>query len=359
MKTIYFIYGDLMTARELLYVARVLEKREFLIRHIVDQSETERAAAVLNKNNIKYTKSIPMSKDMPDVILSGTSATAISAQTEWTKFGKNKGIPTIWFEDTYGTNIRVLDVSPDILCVIDSIASDMIYKTKRDVRIEVVGKPSFESFIKYINKTLEIRENVCKKLRIKECAFIITLWSGGICTNRIEAHIKALYNLNKLTDRDIVYLPRMHPKFPDKSMINLSFRNNPGVNIIDTANFKNPDNLIATSNVNISEWSSNVGYASAVFGIPSVMCLFPIYGPDGKKDRLSRGLKDGIPPLISENAGWGANSPKHLKKILSKLMNNETEMKKQVHNNSLIFRNLLENIGAAERIADVVENCVK
>jgi hypothetical protein len=346
-----------MTAKELLPVAKVLEKRGFLIRHIVDQSKSERATTILNKSNILYTKELPTQKDTPDVIISGTSAVVTNAQIEWTKFGRDRGIPTIWFEDTYGTNRRALSVSPDIICVIDDIASDMINDTKRNVRVKVVGKPSFEGFIKYIDKTLEIRKNTCEKLNISENAFIVTLWSGGLYLNRIEAHIKALYNLNELTNREVVYLPRMHPKLQDKPMFELALSNN--LNVIDTSHLENSDELILTSNVNVAEWSSNVMYAGVMFGIPSIMCLFPDHGPDNMQERIKVGFKDGTPPLVMEKAGWGANSPENLRNILSFIMNNEHKAIKQVKNNSSVFRKLIENIGAADRIADVVENSIR
>ena len=40
-------------------------------------------------------------------------------------------------------------------------------------------------------------------------------------------------------------------------------------------------------------------------------------------------------------------------------MNNEHKAIKQVKNNSSVFRKLIENIGAADRIADVVENSIR
>ena len=89
------------------------------------------------------------------------------------------------------------------------------------------------------------------------------------------------------------------------------------------------------------------------------MCLFPDHGPDNMQERIKVGFKDGTPPLVMEKAGWGANSPENLRNILSFIMNNEHKAIKQVKNNSSVFRKLIENIGAADRIADVVENSIR
>jgi|TARA_Y100000310_G_scaffold162742_1_gene162690 hypothetical protein len=356
MKIAYVIYGDIMTAKELLPVAKILEKRGYLVRNIVDQSELERATIILDKKGVLYTKDLPTSEDIPDVIICGANATAIDAQKEWTKFGKYKRIPTIWFEDTYGTSNRILDVSPDILCVVDNIASCIINKIRPKVEIKIVGKPSIEHFSDYLGKTHAIKSDVFERLHIDVDSFVVTFWSGGIYTSRVESHIKALYDLDKLTNKKVFYLPRIHPKLEDQSIFKLALKNN--LNIIDTSNWDNTDELIIASNINIAEWSSNVMYISAIFDIPSVMCLFPIDNPDGVKERISMCFKDGIPPLIMENAGWGAENPEHLKEILIELMNKEDKAIEKVFKNSGIFKNLIEDLGSPDRIADVVENSI-
>jgi len=149
----------------------------------------------------------------------------------------------------------------------------------------------------------------------------------------------------------------MHPKFPDKAKIELfklALDSNP--NSKDTSCWEKPDELIIASDINISECSSNIAYISAIFGIPPIMCLFPSDGLDGKQERIDKGYKDGLPPLVVTKAGWGARNEKHLKVILSSIMNHEDKMKERVRKNSKVFRPLLENTGAAERIVDVVEN---
>ena len=51
-KIAYIVYGDLMTAKELLPVAKVLEAMGFIVTHIVDKSELERATLVLDEEGI-------------------------------------------------------------------------------------------------------------------------------------------------------------------------------------------------------------------------------------------------------------------------------------------------------------------
>jgi hypothetical protein len=361
MKNVYAVYGDIMTAKEVLPAMQILENRGFLVSHIVDSGELARAPMVLDKEGIKYSKRDPISEDMPDVIVVGTSVSAIDAQIKWTQFGRENNISVIWVEDFYGTgeNEKVLSLSPDVVCTVDEIAKQIIELTRPNANVEVVGKPSFEQFAKYLSIQPKVREDVCDELNIGKDSFIVTLWAGAEYKETTHAHILALRGLDELTNRKVFYLPRLHPKtsedLKDKFYVLASEGNK---NIIHTDGFDNPDDIVVASNINVGGWGTNSMYIGSILGIPSVMCLFPEECHGGIKERIRIGYKDGIPPLVMAKAGWGARNEKHLKAILSSIMNHEDKMKEHVRENSKVFRPLLENTGAAERIADVVENYV-
>lgn len=340
---------------------QALEKIGVSTQFFVDPGQLAKAGTeVLLKNGRDYQSRFPHPEDRPKVILIGTSATAVEGQIAWTKFGREKSIPVIWVEDLWGTGEReaTRSVSPDVMCTLDEIAAKIVRSVRPDIRVEITGKPTFGGLAKYIPAQSEIATSVRAQLMEQmgfsdPNALLVTYWSGGEDAKRVEAHLKALHGLDELTDRKVIFAPRLHPNLPADSKEHLMKLASHGNCYVAEASKMNFDELTIASSVNIADWGSTGMYTSALFGVPPVMCLFP----DDKERRVKVGYPEGTPPLIFAGAGWGVNE-KQISSTLKWIMNDEVKAKKIVSENAVSFKSLLEP-GAAEKIAKVVMEYLK
>lgn len=357
---VYGVFGDIGGANEGIPALEEVVKRGVPIRYFVSPEDRAKAGDVLKKRNLPYEQRLPEPHDNPKVIVIGTSATAAQGQIEWTQFGKEKGIPVIWVEDLWGTGERkrTRGVSPDVMCTLDSeIATQIVRSVRPDIRVEAVGKHTFEMLAKYRENPKEMVQKVRKELmgRLEERAIMVTYWSGGESAERVEEHLKSLKWLDRLTNQAVVFAPRFHPKLPAEAkehLRKLAFGSNKMV--ADSTDF-NPEETTIASDINIGDWGTTNMYVSAIFGIPAVMCLFPDSPPQSsKQERIDIGYPQGIPPLVAANAGWSAESGAGLNDALFLIMNALHMAKERVNKNGGVFVKLVDNPGAAKRTADIV-----
>ena len=91
-KIVYAVVGDIGGAREVLPAMQMLEKKYGTeIKWFVDASLKAKAGTdVLDKAGIVYETRWPVPDDNPDVVVYGTSETAIDAQMMWSAFGRTR-----------------------------------------------------------------------------------------------------------------------------------------------------------------------------------------------------------------------------------------------------------------------------
>ena len=344
---VFAVVGDIGGCKEVLPAVQELEKMGVSLEFFVDPGQKAKAGTeVLLKAGRDYQSRFPHPEDRPKAILIGTSATAVEAQIEWTKFGRENGIPVIWLEVLWGTGEReaTRSVSPDVMCTLDEIAARIVSSVRPDIRVEITGKPTFGGLAKYIPTQSEITASIRKQLMDQvgltdNNALFVTYWSGGEDPKRVEEHLKALHKLDRLiTHRNVIFAPRLHPKLPADSKENLMKLAFHGNYYIADASKMNPDELTIASSVNIADWGSTGMYTRPLCGVPPVMCLFP----DDKERRVRVGYPEGEPPLLLANAGYGVLSGDDLRTMLIHIMNNESRFKTtMVSENAKAFKSLL------------------
>lgn len=355
--TVYGVFGDIGGCREGRAVLKILEERGIAVYNFVDAGDKAKADIVLEADFIPYEKRDPLAGDNPGAIVIGTSATAVDAQVKWTAFGKARGIPVIWVEDIWGTGEMpgVDSVSPDVLCVLDEYAATIARTVRPAIRIEVVGKPTFEALgKKYCTDLSEMVARV-RRLILTESgqgeAFLLTFWAGGEKPEEVKKQFEALFPLRELSGgRPLVLVPRFHPKLSVKVRdyaLGLVRENGQAVS---EAQYINYDEIAMASSLNIGDYNSTSMLISAMFGVPAIMLLFP----DNRAERLKLGYPIGEPPLRLAGACWGAESAAHFRETIRWIMANEDTARKRVWRDAASFRSLLEP-GAAERAAAIVE----
>ncbi len=360
MKSVYAIYGDIGGAKEVLPAMQVLAERGTQVNHFVYGDRARAGTDVLEAAGIPYETRTPVPSDRPSVIVVGTSATAVEGQIAWTRFGEENNIPVIWVEDLWGTgeSQKTRDVSPDIMCVVDDIAARIAKGVRSHIQTEVVGKPSFGALANKLHDVEQIRATtraqIAARLGIKDFdGHIVTFGSGGEVPARAFAHVEALCDhggLDAVTNKEVIFVPRLHPKLPEKDKRELRILAQAVGSYVVAAHDLDMDFITVASDVNLGEWGSTSMYTSAIFGIPPVMCMFP----DDRERRLAAGYPNGEPPLLLAGAGYGPTDAVQLHDVLNQIL---CDPLKQYHEMTFqkgaVFRSLLEP-GAEERIADVV-----
>ncbi len=348
------VFGDIGSCREGLPALRLLQERGIIVKYFVSAEPQAKAGTeVLAKAGIQFETRDPQLEDKPKAIIIGTSSTAVQAQIKWTSFGKEKGIPVIWVEDLWGCGewMQTRSVSPNVICTLDEIAKKIVLIARPDIRVEVVGKPTFGNFVKYIPVINEftslMRKLICERAGVDEEGAIVVTYSSGGNPERVKAQLEALRDLDALIDRKVIFVPRLHPTFLNRDEFKKLAHS--GNKLVVNAYDLNLDELFINSSLIIGEWGTTGMYTGALFGVPGIMCLFP-------DDTVSRSAlyPDGIPPLLIAGAGWSAENPCQLRERIQWIFSHKEEAEAQVREKVRVFAPLLE-AGASERIAKVIE----
>lgn len=358
---VYAVVGDIGGAKEILPVVQILQgKYGAAVKWFVDSSPKAKAGTeVLDKAEIPYERRDPKHSDYPKVIVVGTSATAVESQIDWTRYGIENNIPVIWVEDLHGTGSvkNVRGVSPDLMVVVDEIASRCANAIRPSLKTSVLGKPSFANLPVLIEKAPEIRAVVRKELGLGEYAFLVHCMFGGEPQERAWTQVMELerrtYTIRMCLSmaRNVFVMCRFHPKHPDVEELRERTASVLGTRFIDGARVKDAQHAVIASDFLFSEYSANDQFTGLLAGVPVGTLLFP-YDCGW---RIERGYPEGVPPILIGREEWGVASIEKMSELVCLAVKNHEFVKETTENRAKPFRTLLEP-GAAERIADVVKS---
>ena len=345
--------GDIGGCKEVEPAVRILIEKGIEIEWRVDPSTNARAGTnVLVKRGIAYSTAFPQASDSTDLVLVGTSATAMDMQIALSRFAREKEIPCIHVEDFPGTahypKVRV--APPTTLCVVDEVAAEIARHARPEIPdIRTVGKPSYaEEVGPFLDSKDNVWEEVRKLLGLERTDFVIAYSSGGTAET-VMPHILVLADLGDVAGRRTVLLDRLHPKLPDGAKVEARKILADGkTRVVDSSAEKSLERVALAADIVVCTWGSTVQFAAALAGVPPVLTLFP----DDQKAREEIGYVDGVPPLIRSEAGFGASSALELKELLFQIAS-QPKYRLQVRQNGRKFDSWVKP-GAAERIAAVV-----
>lgn len=297
---IYVVVGDIGSAKDLVSAGEELAEYGHLIKWIADP-KGKAASDVLTKKGIIFeSRSSPIATDRPEIILIGTSASAVEAQIAWTQYGHEKSIPVIWYEDLWGTGEReaTIGVNPDIMLVIDETAEKIAKTVRPNLKTKVVGKPTYEQLNNFIAKTPEIRRKIHDELKVRPLNFLVSYWSSGEDPSRAKTHLNILKELSAIDGHQIILAPRLHPKLAEDIKKELWDICRSGQCIVVDAQSVPQEELIIASDAVIADWSGDAGYKSILLNVPVLITLFP----DDTEKRVKCGYPDGDPPHVASGA---------------------------------------------------------
>lgn len=343
-KKVSIVVGDIGSAKELIPAAKILTSRGVDVQWFVDPAG--KGCKVLDSHQILYhTRTEAIGSNVGNLILIGTSATAVSEQIVWTIIGQDMSIPVIWYEDLWGTGELPVTrcVDPNVILCISQTAADIARRVRPHMNALVVGKPSFEN-IKHID-VAATRQLVRSRLKVHHDNFMVVYWGGGD-TARVRHHIRAINTYAGLYG--LAFVPRLHPKMPDLeeivTMVNMSrFR-------VCWADQEIPEELNCAADAVIGEWGSTQTYAAALVGTRPLLVMWP----DDKLKRLDCGFDNGIPPLVSTLVGHELLSPSDLLSVLSFTAGRCDSTRQNIASAAHHWFGDACQPGAAERIADAV-----
>lgn len=305
-KGVAAVVGDIGGAKELLPAMQILEKRNLCIQWFVDPGPEARAGVILTNAGVSYEKRLPDPNDKPSVIVVGTSATAVSAQIIWTRFGREKGIPVIWLEDWFGTGSRknTQVTAPNMMLTIHPIAEGIARNVRMDLPTKTVGKPSFSRIPTLIEKRLEIREQARRELRIMEGEFLVHWIFTGAPAERPWEQIEEFRRAgNQLAGSSTLMMPRFHPKHLKKVRLEAAMKEVLGDRFVAPA--IGLDSAIAASDLVVADWGTTDAFTALFLSVPVATTLFP----NDFDERVEIGFIGGIPPILMRTEGvyreWG------------------------------------------------------
>lgn len=349
MKAI-FIVGDIGATKDLIPAARELKKLSCKVTWSVDPAG--KGHNLLSAENIPYgERDASLEAGNYDVIVIGTSATAVEEQIEWTKQGKKAGTPVIWYEDLWGTGQRpaTRSVNPDVMLTVGKTASGIARHVRPNIQVQAVGKPSFEEITYYHSRIDETRERIRGELGIKNDDIVVLYWGGGE-QDRVKLHLEALMGIEEVYSRRVIHLPRLHPKMPgrDEAWSHLQTLSN----IID-AHDVDEVSLNCAADVVMGEFGSTQTYVAAMLGTHPIIALWP----DNLKKREACGFVKGVPPQIENRVAAGVRSREDIMNCLFMWVTNANRQVLR-HRALQIFGDAIQP-GAAKRIAEAIVKYAK
>ncbi len=337
--------GDIGACKELLPVATLLKKENYSIVWVADPQG--KAQTLLTREHIPFITGEPIQQE-PNLVLVGTSATARGAQISWSNFARQKNVPLVWYEDVYGTAAVSLGSGPepDTLIVIDKSADQIASTRMKSAKVLVGGKPTYEDLRSPAHR-IKLANAGRKKLGLQENECITSFISSGENSERVRAHIQALYPALK-GNKVII---RLHPKLAGEAAALMEQACNLFGNQLLESSSSDTLEVIFASDLVITDYSGDAPYQAALGNIPVIMTLFP----DCQEQMEKRGYINSVPPLLAAGACWGARTPYDLE-ILTKGINRAPlAALNAIEQNIKPFLPLTQQ-GGARRIANIVKS---
>lgn len=357
-KRVAVVVGDIGGTVELIPGVQELQRRGVSVQWIVDPGG--KGFTKLDAENIPWIERDALLHIAEyDLILVGTSATAVKEQIEWTRAGRAIGWPVLWYEDLWGTGERpaTRSVDPDVMLVVDEVAGRIARNVRPNVRIEVVGKPTFE----YLHdmdqqKIAELRREYRQKMEVRSQEdggvfdeFSLVYWGGGEL-DRVVSHMAELHDV--AVGNGFLLAPRLHPKMPARAAMWRCLR----CMFYELALFDahgeawTEPGLNCAADAVLGEFGSTQTYGAALVGTKPIIALWP----DNKQKRLDCGFIDGDPPLIAEGIGVGVESKEDFASVIPDVIFvGDDERNKTFRRAREVFGQAIQP-GAAGRIADAV-----
>lgn len=290
------VVGDIGGAKELLPALDLLEAE----RDVTLMADTAGAAKdMLEKAGRPWVAFDPTSGELPfcDVLAVGTSATASEAQVALTRAARREGVPVVWVEDLYGCGSRVpvrepAGIAPDLFCVIDGIAAEIVRRSWPGVPITVCGKPSWGFLADLVARRAELRSEVRAQLGLAPGAVLLTCWHGGEnpADERLTLETIGMFrNVPRLR-----LAMRLHPKMQADALAAMRADLAAWGAVCVDAGGVQAERLSIASDMVVASWGSTQGYVAVLAGVPTVVTAFGD-APEQMRDLY---YPDGLPPHV-------------------------------------------------------------
>lgn len=353
MGEIAVVVGDIGSAKEIVPAVKVLEARGIKVRWFAD-SAGKAKIDVLEKQGVAYEMVIPDGYK-PSVIVVGTSATAAVLKVEFTKYGRENGIPVLWVEDLYGTGERQnsLGVSPDVMLVIDDIAAQIAKTVRPGLDVRVVGKPTFGK-LPTEDEAKDVRNKIRESVGLNDSKFLLTVSFGGDPAERALAQLPEIVRaIQRDLSGAVTVAWRFHPKHPKVDEL-WKMATESGIKFVDARKLDIFE-LILASNCVVADWGNTDPYKGLLYGVPTITMLFP----DDYERREGAGYPNGVPPIIASAKHWGARTPEDLTVLIYRVKQGEEAAWRYTRNERAKPFLALKQLGAEKNIADEILNAAK
>ncbi len=366
-KTVYAVVGDFGDTREVVPIARVLERRGHTVKYLADARAIKKATDLLKNAGVAYETRSPLPTDALDLLLIGTAATAVEAQIEWTRWGRERGIFTLWMEDLHATGSRKKTqcVAPDAMMVIDKLAEGVAKVVRPGLPIFIVGKPTFSDprEMPRLEDGPAIRAKIRAELGLTDTDFMVVVAFGGEPPQLAEEQLQiCLDNLGIIFPPNCMVAWRFHPKHSnaagmrEKAMATSSAA---GVRTVDTAE-KDLKQLMVAADFAVATWGTTDRLAALIHGTPLATMLFP----DQSEMLKESGFPDAVPVCVATDLQAGVRDAEELGQLAHNVLVSHLQGLQTGKDPARIytkgfrgskFVSLLEP-GAVECAADVVES---
>jgi hypothetical protein len=319
------VIGDIGGTKAVLAVIAKLKEFGHEVQIVADPKGLGKST--LDDQHLPYEEFGHAGLTKPDLLLVGTSATALNAQVEITGWCKNQKVPIVWLEDFWGTAIVALCqhkmARPNYLFTLDAAGS-------RHMGIEyiVTGNPALDRLATW--NVAEARKRVRQAMGIPDDTHIVSYFGPGYEAKYPARVFESLALLvPDLVQTGATFLPVLHPKdetlTPGFDEMFKTWTSKPNeapfpVRLDGREHIQDITELVCVSDVVTSPNSTEL-LSACLLGVPAISVL----GRQSRQYLADRGMNR-LPCV--ENASAGEISPESPfgLKILLESPDGRTEM---------------------------------
>jgi len=230
VKKILFVAGDIGGASAQMPVYKKMSAlpEKFEARVLVDGGPRAKAQDAWTKAGVPFATVDPAKKELiasaaqwPDVIISGSCATAYQLESEVVRLAQVAGKRSVILADHILSHRYsfFMELKPTNWFAIDSAHKEDILSRRPGLKSEcvvVTGQPTYDSLKDILNRKSEIRKKHRSGLGIAEDDYLALYQSTGDKPAHFEVSLEMVYmglkTLQRSKQDKLCFLPRLHPK---------------------------------------------------------------------------------------------------------------------------------------------------